>query len=81
LRRKALSAGRGRKLSAEEEEEEEEDGPDWVCSSCGYENWRRRETCRNCHAQTSVEVRERISFAMPFWSQNDHLTKTGSGQT
>jgi hypothetical protein len=28
-----------------------------------------------------VEVRKRISFAMPFYTKNDHFTKTGSGQT
>ena len=32
----------GKKLTADEE------GPDWTCASCGYSNWRRRDTCRNC---------------------------------
>ena len=39
------------------------------------------------HPEASHEifqVRKRISsisFAMPFYTQNDHFTKTGSGQT
>lgn len=32
----------GKKLTPDEE------GPDWTCTSCGYSNWRRRDTCRNC---------------------------------
>jgi hypothetical protein len=33
---------RGKTLTAEEE------GPDWTCAFCSYNNWRRRDTCRNC---------------------------------
>ena len=29
----------------------------------------------------AAEVRNRISFAMPFYPTNDRFTKTGSGQT
>ena len=28
-----------------------------------------------------VEVRQHMSFAMPFYTKNDNFTKTGSGQT
>jgi hypothetical protein len=27
------------------------------------------------------QVRKRTSFAMPFYTKNDHFAKTGSGQT
>ena len=33
------------------------------------------------HGGPENKVRKRISFAMPFYTQNDQFTKTGSGQT
>ena len=31
-------------------------GEDWSCRVCGYPNWRRRETCRNCSASQTLAV-------------------------